>query len=116
MREHRKRGVSDISGLHAMRTLHSTGRRSIPRGYQGSTFIDLYMLSKEKERLGKETSIIGRRNEVVQRRLRDIEQETERLKALEAKKLAEGARAIRKSIPYLEGRTPREWKRMALHY
>lgn len=116
MREHRKRGVSDISGLHAMRTLHSTGRRSIPRGYQSSAFIDLYMMTKEKERLEKETSVIGRRNRVIERRIGEIEKETQKLREMEAGKLAEGARAIRKSIPYLEGHAPREWKRMALRY
>ncbi len=116
MRRRSKKGVTDIPGLSAMRTLHSTGRRSIPRGYQSSAYIDLYMLAKEKERLEKETSIIGRRNRIIDRRLKDIEEETAKLKVLEAKKLAQGARAIRKSIPTIEGHTPKEWTRMDLHY
>jgi len=116
MRRRNKKGVTDIPGLSAMRTLHSTGRRSIPRGYQSSAYIDLYMLAKEKDRLEKETSIIGRRNRVIERRLKDIEEETARLKEREVNKLAGGASAIRKSIPPVEGRTRKEWNRMSLHY
>lgn len=111
-----KKGVTDLPGLSAMRTLHSTGRRSIPRGYQSSAYIDLYMLAKEKDRLEKETSIIGRRNSIIERRLKDIGEETARLKEQEVNKLAGEVRSIRKSIPPIERHTPKEWKRMALHY
>ena len=116
MRRSSKKGVTDIPGLSTMRTLHSTGRRSIPRGNQSSAYIDLYMLTKEKERLEKEVSMIGRRNRIIERRLEDIEKETVALKAREAKKLTGGAIAVRKSIPAVEGRTPKDWKRMALHF
>ena len=116
MRRQRKKGVTDIPGLSAMRTLHTTGRRSVPRGYQSSAYIDLYMLAKEKDRLEKETSIIGRRNRIIERRLNDIEKETVRLKTQEVKKLAQGGGAIRKSIPAIEGHAPKGWNRIALHY
>jgi len=116
MRRQRKKSVTDIPGLSTMRTLHSTGRRSVPRGYQNSAYIDLYMLSKERERLEKETSVIGRRNRIIERRLKEIEDATAGLKAREVKKFAEGGRAIRKSIPSVEGRTPKGWKKLSLHY
>lgn len=112
MKRQRKRGVTDIPGMHSMRT---TSRRSIPRAYQSSSFVELYMLTKERERLEKETAIMQRRKGVIERRLGDIGREMQKLKGAEAKKTAEG-RAIRKSIPTLAGHTPKEWRRMALHY
>jgi len=118
MRRSRKKSVTDVPGVHAMRTLHSTGRRSIPKGHQSSAFIDLYMLSKERDRLEKEALIIGRRNKIIERRLKDIEKENERLRAQEIENLLEGGRAIRKSIPArtLKSHTPKNWNRVALHY
>ena len=116
MKRQNKKNVADVAGVHAMRTLHSTGRRSIPRGHQGSAFIELYMMAKERDRLEKEISVMDRRQRVVSRRLKSIEKETEKLKALETQKLAAGGRGIRKSIPFLEGHTPKEWKKLALHY
>lgn len=111
-----KRGVTDIAGMHSMRTLQSTGRRSIPRGYQSTAFIDLYMLGKERERLAKECSIMERRRSVIERRLKDITKETEKLEAFEVKRIAEGGGAIKKSIPFIGTRSPSGLKRMALHY
>lgn len=116
MKHNLKKSATDISGLHTMRTLHSTGRRSVPRGNQGSAYLDLYMLAKETDRLEKERSIIEKRNRVIEQRLKDIKLETEKLKALETNRLAEGGRALRKSIPYLKGPASKEMKKVVLHY
>ena len=51
------RGVSDVSGLRNIRSMHSTGKRSIPRA-ASSAYLDLYMLRKENERLEKEDAIL----------------------------------------------------------
>jgi hypothetical protein len=111
-----KKGVTDISGMHSMRTLQSTGKRSVPRGYQSSAFIDLYMLGKERERLEKEFGVMERRRSVIERRLKDRAKETEKLEAFETKRIAESGGAIRKSIPFMGGRTPGKLKYMEMHY
>ena len=116
MKRQNRKNVADVAGVHSMRTLHSTGRRSVPRGYQGSAFIELYMLAKERDRLEKEISVMDRRQKVIVRRLKDIGIETDKLKALEIGRLAEGGRGIRKSLPFLEGHVPKDWKKLALHY
>ncbi len=47
------RDVDSLPGLHAVRTMQSSKKRSIPR-IQSSSYLDLYMLQKEKDRLIKE--------------------------------------------------------------
>ena len=47
------KGVSEISGLQSIKSMHSGGKRSIPRA-QSSAYLDLYMLRKEKDRLEKD--------------------------------------------------------------
>ncbi|MFA4844528.1 MAG: hypothetical protein WC632_06245 [Candidatus Margulisiibacteriota bacterium] len=117
MKERRKNGAVNIAGLHGLRTLHSTGRRSIPRGNQDSTFLDLYMLGKERERLEKESSIVERRKTIIQRRLADIEKESRKLQAAEAGQLTAGGRARRKSLPATGApQGVPKWQRMALQY
>ena len=71
------RGVTDISGLRDIRSMHST-RRSIPR-FKNSAFLDLYMLQKEKERLEKEVALLVKRNQGIRKRLSDIQRQMEGL-------------------------------------
>lgn len=105
-------GVSDISGLRNIRSMHSTGKRSIPR-VAGTAYLDLYMLQKEKERLEKEDAILEKRKAAIQKRLEDIKKEIEILKALEEK--GKGRQADRKEIVNEESQEKR-WKKMSLSY
>ncbi len=72
------RGVTDVSGLREIRSLHSTGKRSIPR-VQSSAYLDLYMLGKERERLEKEAALLEKRGLAIRKRLQDIQRQAERL-------------------------------------
>jgi len=104
------RSVGDISGLRNIRSMHSTGKRSIPR-VASSAYLDLYMLRKEKERLEKEDAILEKRKAAIQKRVDDINKEIEMLKALEEK----GRQADRKGIVNEESQEKR-WKKMSLNY
>lgn len=103
------RGVSDIGGLRAMKSMHTTGRRSIPR-VQGSTYLDLYMRKKEKERLEKELSILDKRKRGIEKRLQEVSKEIEVLEKPEQK------RPIRDQDGGSVRITDRGWKTMELHY
>jgi len=106
------RGVSDISGLRNARSMHSTGKRSIPR-VASSAYLDLYMLQKEKERLEKEDAILEKRKAAIQKRLDDINKETEILNASEEKE--KGRQADREEVTEEESQEKR-WKKISLSY
>jgi len=72
------RGVTDVSGLRDIRSMRTTGQRSIPRR-QGSAYLELYMLRVEKERLEKEAALLGKRSQGLQKRLEEIQKQMERL-------------------------------------
>lgn len=75
--------VNSLKGIHGVGTMQSRKKRSIPR-VQSSTYLDLYMLNKEKERLLKEDKKLSMRKDDIKRRLEDIEQETTKLQGDEA--------------------------------
>ncbi len=102
------RGVSDISGLRNVRSMHSTGKRSIPR-VQSSAYLDLYMLRKEKDRLEKEVYILDKRKNGIQKRLDEINTEMEKLEKAEAIRREATPEALKK--PSRKG-----WKTMRLKY
>jgi len=74
--------VNSLKGIHGARTMQSRKKRSIPR-VQSSTYLDLYMLNKEKERLMKEDRKLSMRKDDIKRRLEEIEQETSKLQETE---------------------------------
>lgn len=102
------RGVSDISGLRNIRSMHSMGKRSIPR-VASSAYLDLYMLRKEKERLEKEDAILGKRKAGIQKRLEDIKKEMEVLEGLAQKEKGQQDRCRKEP-------QEKRWKRMPLGY
>lgn len=105
------RGVTDVSGLRNIRSMHTTGQRSIPR-VQSSAYLDLYMLRKEKDRLEKETALLEKRKQGIQKRLGDIQRQMETLeKSAQGQDAgAERKRGGQKEVP---GKT---WKTMPLNY
>ena len=66
--------VNSLKGIHGVRTMQSRKKRSIPR-VQSSTYLDLYMIDKEKERLLKEDGKLSMRKDDVKRRLEEIDRE-----------------------------------------
>jgi len=75
--------VNSLKGIHGAGTMQSRKKRSIPR-VQSSTYLDLYMLDKEKERLLKEDRKLSMRKDDIKRRLEEIEQETGKMQETEA--------------------------------
>lgn len=102
------RGVTELSGLREIRTLHSAKKRSIPR-VQSSTYLDLYMLKKEKDRLEKEIYVLDKRKKGMQKRLDEID--------VEMKKLEEaGHRRSQASPEGFKKPSGKDWKTMAITY
>lgn len=109
------RDVNSLKGLQVVRTMHSTKKRSIPR-IQSSTYLDLYMIGKEKERLLKESERLALRGAVIEKRLKEIDLETNKLQEAEgiAKSNTNTNSAER---AYTQGNgVKKEWKKMVLSY
>jgi len=107
--------VNNLKGIHGAGTMQSRKKRSIPR-VQSSTYLDLYMLDKEKERLQKEDRKLSMRKDGIRKRLEEIEIEISRMQG------AESTTKTTKS-PNSPGRTfaqtngaKKEFKTMALTY
>jgi len=102
------RGVTELSGLRDIRTMHSTKKRSIPQ-LQSSTYLDLYMLRKEKDRLEKEVYILDKRKKGIQKRLDEIIIEMDKL---------EKAKPIRRKVnrERFEKPSGKEWRTIPLKY
>jgi hypothetical protein len=72
------RGVTDVSGLRDIRSMRTTGQRSIPRR-QGSAYLELYMLRVERGRLEKEAALLAKRSQGIQKRLEEIQKQMDHL-------------------------------------
>jgi len=102
------RGVSEISGLRSIRSMHGTGKRSIPR-VQSSAYLDLYILRKEKDRLEKDIYILDKRKKDIQKRLDDINKHIEKLQKAEAERKESVTKEFKKP-------SEKDWKTMPLKY
>jgi len=110
------RDVNTISGIHAVRTMISTKKHSIPR-IQSSIYLDLYMLKKEKERLLKEAERLDLRTTVIKKRLEEISLEMDKLQDTEIISNA-GRGKINPSgrASNQKNGVKKEWKKMPLNY
>ena len=107
--------VNNLKGIHGARTMQSRKKRSIPR-VQSSTYLDLYMLDKEKERLLKEDKKLSMRKDDIKRRLEEIEQETNKLQESEAiVKTTANKSSSGRTFAQTNG-AKKEFKTMALTY
>lgn len=102
------RGVTELSGLREIRSMHSSRKRSIPR-VQSSAYLDLYMLRKEKDRLEKEVYILDKRKKGMQKRLDEIDAEMKKLEEAEAKGRQTNPQGFKKP-------PEKDWKTMPLKY
>lgn len=105
------RGVTDVSGLRNIRSMHTTGQRSMPRR-QGSTYLDLYMLRVEKGRLEKEAALLARRSQGLQKRLEEIQKQMERLERSAQTERPDngGEKGAERSAP------AKRWKTFSMNY
>mgnify|MGYP001618548223 FL=1 len=70
--------AANLSGIHDLRSLSSTGRRSIPPSPK-SAFLDLYMRQNEKDRLVKEKMRLHTRRKQINQNLTVINERMARL-------------------------------------
>jgi len=109
------RDVNGLKGLHAMRSMHSAKKSSIPK-IQNSAYLDLYLMNKEKERLLKEGERLGSRNNVIEKRLGEINHQMSGLQEAENKDKANiSSRSPGRASTHKDG-IKKEWKKMALNY
>lgn len=97
-------------GVENIKTMKSRGLRSIPRS-QNDSYLDLYMLYKEKERLEKELFHSGKRGERASKRLEVI---GSRIEKLEKSSLPGDKDKAKEAVG---NKTPKkDWKVMSLDY
>lgn len=117
------RDVNSLPGIHKLRTMVSARKRSIPR-LRSSAYLDLYMLNKEKERLLKESDRAVMRGAVIEKRLEEIDLETNSLRGAEtADKRSGPPGSFRSEQSRTTGHAgsrqagaKKEWKKMKLNY
>jgi len=108
--------VNTISGIHTARTMISTKKHSIPR-IQGSTYLDLYMLNKEKERLLKEAERLDLRNTVIKKRLEEISLEMYKMHDAETVSNGGGGKINPSGRAFNQKKeVKKEWKKVPLNY
>ena len=74
------KSTSELRGLRDVRTMSGTRKRSIPHSRE-STYLRLYMLRMENDRLSQEFLSIEKRRLSLKRRLDEIRAEIDRLEA-----------------------------------
>ncbi|MEW6034234.1 MAG: hypothetical protein AB1603_05215 [Chloroflexota bacterium] len=107
------KSVTQMKSLGDMRTTISTHARSTPR-QKGSTFLEVYLLDKEKQRLETELGMLIKRQRRIEGRLREVRGAMDRLLV---KGQQEGQAPPDLSVtPGDKGHEPRQWKRMTVGY
>lgn len=99
---------SEIGGLQSIRSMHGSGKRSIPL-VQSSAYLDLYMLKKKKDRLEKEIYILDKRKKDAQKRLDEINKDMDELREAKTEKKEEILQESKKPLG-------KNWKSMSLKY
>ncbi len=69
------KSVTQLKNLGDMRTTISTHARSTPR-LKGSTYLEVYLLDKERQRLETEREMLAKRQQRIEARLEEIRQAT----------------------------------------
>jgi len=72
------KGILQMPGIRDIRSIHSVGARSIPK-IQRSSYLELYMFRREKDRLEKEIYVLDKRRSAAKRQLDSINQRIEKL-------------------------------------
>ena len=102
------KGVSEMSGLRSIKSMHSSNKRSIPR-VQNSAYLDLYMLRKEKDRLEKDIYILDKRKIGTQKKLDDVNKQMDKLLKTEPERKEKLSQEVKKP-------RGKDWKTMSLKY
>lgn len=101
-------GIMKPKGLGETKTLHGSKKRSMPRA-QNATYLDIFILGKERDRLEKEMRIMEIRRASMRRRLDAI--------AVEIKSLKEAENHEKLAVHDKARKCPAKgWKTMAMTY
>src|SRR3989338_3319616 len=95
-----------VPSIRDMKSMHTAGIRSIPKA-QRSSYLDLFILSKERDRLEKESFMVGKRNSSLDKQLAIIDKRMEILK----KEVFQDGKTMVRSF-----KTTRPLKKMPIHY
>jgi len=116
------RNVDSRRGLNDVRTMQSVKKRSMPR-IQGSSYLELYMLKKEKDRLLKENEKLLKEDERLlmkmeqtNKRIEEIDGEINKLQELETTKQTKADKDLKKHSFTQKQDEEKEWKEMSLDY
>jgi predicted nuclease with TOPRIM domain len=99
--------VARIKGISAVRTMSSVKLQVMPR-VKSSAYLNLYVLTKEKERLTQEFAVLSQRHEQIKKRLNDINGDISRL--------LETAQTVVKETPMGKTTATKKWNKMTLTY
>jgi len=72
------RRIQQVLGVRDIKSIHSVGARSIPK-VQRSSYLELYMLKREKDRLEKEIFALDKRRNSANRQLNSVNKRIEKL-------------------------------------
>ena len=93
-----------VPGARDVKTIHSAGIRSIPKS-QRSMYLDLFILSQERDRMDKEHMVVSKRHRLlgkqlssVNRRLDKLQEELVRERELKQGKLETISGKVRKKM------------------
>jgi len=67
-----------VPGARDMKTIHSAGIRSIPKS-QRSMYLDLFILSQERDRMDKEHMVVSKRHRLLGKQLASVNQRLDKL-------------------------------------
>ena len=100
-------GVDTLRGVHGIRTMGSSKKRSISR-VQSSTYLDLYMMEMEETRLVKECKRQEIRHSQIKQRLQEIAEYRESAQQSTVNKTT--------VLVASEEVTPKTWKKVSMSY
>jgi len=111
--------VTNAKGLGDLRTA-TTHHIAAKPPRQGTTYLDLYSLSMEKQRLEKELSRLEQRQKRIYERLGEIQRAMEKLEnSAQAEKATQNSSAmpgIDSQLAANEQPGGQEWKKMTINY
>lgn len=72
------KGIQQVASVREIKSIRSIGARSIPKA-QRSTYLELYMHRREKDRLEKELFLLDKRRSTAKKLLSSIDKRLEKL-------------------------------------
>ena len=109
------KSITDIrAGAANIKSARSIRARSAPKS-KDSTYLDLFLLNKEKARLKQEQYILGKRQEQNRKRLEEVEAAIE-LAAMSARELEGNLERGKSLLPIAKPPPGKKWHTMPLSY